>query len=120
MSGNDLAPVTGIVLAGGMARRFRGEDKGLIELAGRPLAGWAAAAPDRPLLAERPAPGAPWRRITYAEAFAAIRAIGQGLLDRGLDAGTPVAVLSGNSIDHALLGLGAMHVGVPWAAVSPA
>ena len=84
------------------------------------LAASAAAAPDRAMLAERPAPGAPWRHITYAEAFAAIRAIGQGLLDRGLNAQTPVAVLSGNSIDHALLGLGAMHVGVPWAAVSPA
>jgi len=42
MAANDLAPVTGIVLAGGLARRFRGEDKGLIELAGRPLAGWVA------------------------------------------------------------------------------
>lgn len=84
------------------------------------LAAWAAVAPDRAMLAERPAPGAPWRRISYAEAFAAIRGIGQGLLDRGLSAETPVAVLSGNSIEHALLGLGAMHVGVPWAAVSPA
>lgn len=84
------------------------------------LAASAAATPDRAMLAERPAPGAPWRRLTYAEAFAAMRAIGQGLLDRGLNAATPVAVLSGNSIDHALLGLGAMHVGVPWAAVSPA
>ena len=80
----------------------------------------AAAAPDRALLAERPAPGAPWRHVTYAEAFPAIRAIGQGLLDRGLTAETPLAVLSGNAIDHALLGLGAMHAGVPWAAVSPA
>ncbi len=42
MAANELAPVTGIVLAGGLARRFRGEDKGLIELAGRPLAGWVA------------------------------------------------------------------------------
>lgn len=42
MSANDPAPVTGIVLAGGLARRFKGEDKGLIELDGRPLAGWVA------------------------------------------------------------------------------
>jgi len=42
MTANELAPVTGIVLAGGLARRFRGEDKGLIKLAGRPLAGWVA------------------------------------------------------------------------------
>lgn len=30
-------PVTAVVLAGGLARRFRGEDKGLLELAHRPL-----------------------------------------------------------------------------------
>ena len=35
-------PVTAVILAGGLARRFKGEDKGLIELAGRPLAGWVA------------------------------------------------------------------------------
>jgi molybdopterin-guanine dinucleotide biosynthesis protein A len=39
----DPRPVTAIVLAGGLARRFRGEDKGLLELAHRPLAGWVAA-----------------------------------------------------------------------------
>ena len=30
--------VTGLVLAGGRARRMAGRDKGLIELAGRPMA----------------------------------------------------------------------------------
>ena len=32
--------VTGLVLAGGQARRMGGEDKGLIELADRPLLAW--------------------------------------------------------------------------------
>lgn len=35
-------PVTAVVLAGGLARRFKGEDKGLLELAHRPLAEWVA------------------------------------------------------------------------------
>jgi len=35
-----LLPVSAVVLAGGLARRFKGEDKGLIELARRPLAAW--------------------------------------------------------------------------------
>jgi molybdopterin-guanine dinucleotide biosynthesis protein A len=35
-------PVTAVILAGGLARRFQGEDKGLIELRQRPLAAWAA------------------------------------------------------------------------------
>lgn len=42
MTGIEPRPVTGIVLAGGMARRFRGQDKGLLELARRPLVGWVA------------------------------------------------------------------------------
>jgi feruloyl-CoA synthase len=46
--------------------------------------------------------------------------VAQALVDRGLGADRPVAVLSGNSIEHALLGLAAMHVGVPVAPVSPA
>ncbi len=35
-------PVTAVILAGGRAQRFQGEDKGLIELAGVPLAAWVA------------------------------------------------------------------------------
>jgi molybdenum cofactor guanylyltransferase len=35
-------PVSAVILAGGLARRFQGDDKGLIELAHRPLAAWAA------------------------------------------------------------------------------
>ena len=80
---------------------------------------WAAHAPDRVFLARR-ARGGDWRRVTYAEAFAAVRGIGQALLDRGLSPERPVAILSGNGIEHALLGLAAMHVGVPYAPISPA
>ena len=38
----DPQPVSAIILAGGRARRFNGEDKGLLPLAGRPLAAWVA------------------------------------------------------------------------------
>jgi feruloyl-CoA synthase len=56
----------------------------------------------------------------YREAYGAVRRIGQALLDRRLGAEKPVAILSDNGIDHALLALGAMHVGVPAVPVSPA
>ena len=78
---------------------------------------WAKVAPDRVFLAERA--GAAWRKVTYAEARDMARSVAQGLIDRGLDVERPVAILSGNSIDHALVGLGAMMVGVPYAPVSP-
>jgi feruloyl-CoA synthase len=81
------------------------------------LAHWATAAPDRVFLAQRNASGA-WRTMTYAETYAAVRRIAAALLERGLDADRPVAILSGNDIEHALLGLAAMHVGIPYAPIS--
>jgi feruloyl-CoA synthase len=82
---------------------------------------WAAAAPERVFLAQRPHPGAEgWRQVTYQQALAAVQTIGAGLLARGLSAERPVAILSGNGIEHALLGLACLHVGIPYAPVSPA
>lgn len=80
---------------------------------------WAAETPDRVFIARRDAADA-WRTMTYAEARRSVRAIGQALLDRGLGPERPVAILSGNDIEHALLGLAAQYVGVPYAPVSPA
>jgi len=80
---------------------------------------WAAVAPERVFLAERGGSEDGWRKLTYAEARAGARNIAQGLIDRGLSQERPVAILSGNSVDHALIGLGAMIAGVPYAPVSP-
>jgi feruloyl-CoA synthase len=79
---------------------------------------WAAEAPDRTFLAERA--GDDWRRVSYAQARAAARAIGAALLARGLDAERGVVILSENSVDHALLGLGAMYAGIPYTPISTA
>src|SRR5271166_7070271 len=77
---------------------------------------WASAAPDRVFVAERQ--GASWRKVTYAEARDVARRVAQGIVDRGLSTERPVAILSGNSVEHALIGLGAMIAGVPYAPVS--
>ena len=82
------------------------------------LVQWASEAPDRTFLAER-ADGI-WRRIGYRDALARVRGLAQALLDARLGPTAPLAILSGNSIEHALLSLAAMHVGVPVAPVSPA
>ncbi len=79
---------------------------------------WAAAAPDRVLLASRDGEG--WRKITYLEALNAARAIGQALLDRGLSLKRPVLILSGNGIEHGLLALACLNVGIPFVPVSTA
>jgi feruloyl-CoA synthase len=67
---------------------------------------WAKAAPDRVFLAQRAADGS-WRKFTYAEALAQVRSVAQSLLRRRLSADRPIAILSGNDIEHALLGLAA-------------
>jgi feruloyl-CoA synthase len=61
-----------------------------------------------------------WRHISYAQALASARSIGQALLDRGLNAERPVAILSENDLEHALLALGCLYAGVPYCPVSPA
>ena len=86
--------------------------------AGEWLVHWARTSPDRVFLAERA--GEAWRKVTYAGALDAVRSIGEALLARGLSADRPAAILSDNSVDHALLALGAMHAGIPAAPISPA
>ncbi len=83
------------------------------------LVHWAAVAPARIFMAERD-PAGQWRRITYAETLDFVRRIGAALLARGLSAERPVMILSGNDLEHALLGLAALHVGIAYVPVSPA
>jgi len=83
------------------------------------LAEWAERAPERTFLAER-APDGAWRRLGYGEAAASMRALAGGLVALGLGATRPLAILSGNSIDHALVTLAAMHAAIPVAPISPA
>jgi feruloyl-CoA synthase len=79
----------------------------------------AAHAPDRIFLAQRTLSGR-WRTLTYAETLAAVRNVAQALLERKLSAERPLVILSGNSIEHALAALAAMHVGVLYSALAPA
>jgi len=79
---------------------------------------WAARAPQRVLFAQRSADA--WKTLSYGEALARAKRVAAGLIARGLSAERPLAVLSGNDLEHALLLLGAMYAGVPCAPVSPA
>src|SRR5580693_1408709 len=80
---------------------------------------WALAEPNRIFMAER-AGDHKWRQITYAQLLARARHIASALLARGLSAERPIVILSGNSIDHALIAFGALYAGIPFAPVSPA
>jgi feruloyl-CoA synthase len=82
------------------------------------LARWAAAAPQRVCFAKRGADGN-WQELTYGQVMAAVRSIGQSLLERELSVERPVMVLSENDLEHALLMLAGQHVGIATAHVSP-
>ena len=87
------------------------------------LAHWARTAPERSLFARRVrgADGAlgDWQHVSFAQAWQQARSIAQSLIDLGLTAERPVAILSENSLEHALLALGCIVAGVPYVPVSP-
>nr|WP_150577557.1 feruloyl-CoA synthase [Pandoraea aquatica] len=83
------------------------------------LVSGAAKHPTRWLVARRGADGE-WVGVTYGQMLLRVRAIAQALRDRGLSAERPIAILSGNDLEHFQLALGAMYAGVPFAPISPA
>nr|WP_315235817.1 feruloyl-CoA synthase [uncultured Limnohabitans sp.] len=84
---------------------------------------WAQTKPERTFMARRvkQANGTlgDWKHISYAQAWDTARRIAQGLINRGLNAERPIVILSENSLEHALLALGAMVAGVPYVPTSP-
>lgn len=80
---------------------------------------WAGVAPERTYMAQRDASGE-WRRLSYGQTLAAVRALASRLRELPLSAERPVVILSGNSLEHQLLGLAAMYAGVPYCPVSTA
>ena len=84
---------------------------------------WAQQRPQQVFMARRArlADGqlGDWQTLTFAQAWQTARSIAQGLIDRGLNAERPVAILSENSLEHALMALGCMVAGVPYTPVSP-
>jgi len=83
------------------------------------LVHWADRQPGHPFIGRRRG-GGPFETVSYGQALAQVERLGQGLLDRGLSGERPIAILSENSIEHALLALAALHVGVPFSPISPA
>src|SRR3954469_18258065 len=84
------------------------------------LSKWARQAPERIWLAQRAGADRQWRKVSYGEAKRIVDGLTQGLLNLGLAEGRPVAILSGNSIEHALMTQAAMQARLPAAPVSPA
>ena len=82
------------------------------------LEGWAKKTPQNLLIADRY--GNDWRRLSYADVLERLPPLAQALIDAGLSVERPLIVISGNEIEHFLLGMAAMWVGIPYAPISPA
>jgi feruloyl-CoA synthase len=81
---------------------------------------WVRQTPERIFLGERASVDAPWKTVTYHDALRQVCSAGAWILAQAMSAERPLVILSDNSIEHALFALGAMHVGVPVASISPA
>src|SRR5579863_7404713 len=75
--------------------------------------------PDKPFILQRDAAGA-WHGLTYAQALARVNRLSNGLLALGLDGSRPLAILSENSVEMALVQLAAMQIGLAVAPISNA
>jgi len=83
------------------------------------LAARAQRHPERPLAAARDRHGR-WETLSYGRAQECAQALAQAFLDLGLGAQRPLMILSGNSLEHLLVSLGAYAAGVPVMPVSVA
>jgi feruloyl-CoA synthase len=79
---------------------------------------WARQTPETVFLAERGADGG-WSELTYREAWRRVQGVAQALVNLGLNQATPIAILSGASIEHGVLTFAGMLAGVPVSPISP-
>jgi feruloyl-CoA synthase len=80
---------------------------------------WATHRPEAVFLAQRDSLQR-WQTLTFAQALHKVETVASALLPLGLSADRPIAILSDNDLDHAVLALAAMHIGVPYAPISSA
>ena len=83
------------------------------------LVRWAELKPNQVFLGQKDSLNN-WKTINYYDSFQAVLSIGEWLLAKGASAQNPVIILSENSIEHALVGLAALHIGVPYSPITPA
>src|SRR5262245_23677927 len=78
---------------------------------------FAVEKPDQPFMSQRDAKGE-WETLTYSQFRAEARRVAQALLDRPhVTKERPVAVLSGNDLDHAVIAFACYYAGVIYAPI---
>lgn len=83
------------------------------------LTKWAHERPDQLWLAQRDKDGE-WQSVTYAEGKRQVDSATEALLNIPGTTSGPLAILSGNSIEHAIIAMAAMQARIPVAPISTA
>jgi len=78
---------------------------------------WASKTPSNVFLAQRTVNG--WEEFSYSLVYEKVQKIAQSLLNMGFREGQSIVILSENSIEHALIALAALHIGIPYTPISP-
>jgi feruloyl-CoA synthase len=79
---------------------------------------WAERAPNRVFLAQRDG-GMAWRTISFATMWQQAQSVAQGMTELGAKPGDKLAILSGNSIENAVIYFAAMLAKIVVAPISP-
>ena len=81
---------------------------------------WAEKTPNKTFIARRRSLAEnDWEELTYADTLQKVKAIGQYLLNLNFSKDETIVILSENSIEHALLALAALHIGITYTPISP-
>lgn len=78
---------------------------------------WATLKPETTFLAAKEA--GVWQKLSYANTLKKVKNVAQYLISLDFKEGESVVILSGNSVEHALLALGALYAGIPYTPISP-
>jgi feruloyl-CoA synthase len=80
---------------------------------------WAKISPNNTFICEKDKQGV-WQKISFTEMLEKVENAAQFLLNQGFKDGETIVILSKNSIEHAVLALSALYVGIPYSPISQA
>jgi feruloyl-CoA synthase len=80
---------------------------------------WAEKTPEKTFLARKNDAGK-WIELSYEETLQKVKSISQYLINQDFKSGETIVILSENSLEHALLALAALYVGITYSPISPA
>lgn len=98
--------------------------KSSIELAPHPyrmterLVKWAKIKPENIFLGQKDDSGN-WQTINYRDTYQKVLSIAQWLLNQNISVNKPIVILSENSIEHGLMALAVLHIGIPHSSITP-